>query len=183
VIACGLSLDGCRSVARAHRPWVALLNPTDDRYAFGALPRLGALAALPPLPDAQPDVHGAIATIIARLDADDAATLAARLPVLARPVAAQLAGATARRAAAIALVGGPGAAMTVAQARTTLAQARLEGLPGGHERIGEVAAVAATALGLASFGRRSGRPTRAVIAYGGTWAALAAAAAVRRRAR
>ena len=67
VIACNLPLDEARRVAHAKRPTLLLVPSGQDRYAYGALPRVGAENALPALPDGAPDLDGLVARLAAVL--------------------------------------------------------------------------------------------------------------------
>ena len=80
VIACGLSRDAIRSLARARRPFVVVLLRGDDRYAWGTLPGVGAANAIPPLADGSPDIDTALRRLAARLVPDDAASSLSACP-------------------------------------------------------------------------------------------------------
>ena len=171
VVACNLSLEQARLVARAHRPWIALLPPGDDRYAFGALPRLGALSAIPPSGSGAPAVETALDRLVAVLDPDDAVALGRRLPALVSRIEARFDATTAVAAAIAATTGAPAAAVAIAAARTTARGARLTG---GDPR---PAAAITGGLVLAALARDLPRPLR------GALAAAAAIGARRVRAR
>ena len=181
VIACGLSRDAIRSLARARRPLVVALLRGDDRYAWGALPGVGAPNAIPPLADGSPDIETALRRLAARLDPDDAVELGLRLPVLASLIETEHASAAARRAALLALRGRPGGTITVAQARAAVTGARVAGLPPGAARLPDVAVAVGAGILLREAGRRvSSRLGRAAIAYAGTLVVLGAQRGVRR---
>ena len=181
VIACGLSRDAVRALARARRPFVVSLLRGDDRYAWGTLPGVGAANAIPPLADGSPDIETAIRRLAARLQPDEAIELASRLPVFAPLVEAEHAAAAARMAALLALRGRPGGAITVLQARAAVGAARAAGLPGGAARMADVAFSAGAGMALREAGRRvPSRLERAAVAYGGTLLVLAAQRSVRR---
>jgi hypothetical protein len=181
VIACGLSRDAVRALARARRPFVVVLLRGDDRYAWGTLPGVGAANAIPPLADGSPDIDTALRRLAARLDHDDAVELATRLPVLAPLIETEHAAAAARRAALLALGGRTGGAITVTQARATVAGARVAGLPGGAARIADVVVTAGAGILLREAGRRvPSRLGRAAIAYAGTLVVLGLQRGVRR---
>lgn len=181
VIACGLSRDAVRSLARARRPIVVSLLRGDDRYAWGVLPGIGAANAVPPLRDGTPDIAEVLRRLAARLDTADALELAARLPVLRPQLEDASDGAAARLAALLALRGRPGGAITILQARTAVANARIAGLAGGQSRLPDIAFAAAAGLALREAGRRlPTRFERAALAYTGTLAVLRAQRNVRR---
>jgi len=181
VIACGLSRDAVRALARARRPFVVALLRGDDRYAWGALPGVGAANAIPPLADGSPDIDTALRRLAARLSPDEAVELATRLPVFAPLVETEHAAAVARLAALLALRGRSSGAMTLLQARAAVTGARAAGLPGGTARMADVALAAGAALALREAGRRvPSRLGRAAIAYAGTLVVLGVQRGVRR---
>ncbi len=181
VIACGLSRDAIRSLARARRPFVVALLRGDDRYAWGALPGVGAANAIPPLADGSPDVEAVLRRLAARLDPDDAVELGLRLPVLVPLIESEHASAAARRAALLALRGRRGGTMTVTQARAAVTGARVAGLPPGAARLPDVAITAGAGMLLREAGRRvQWRLGRAAIAYAGTLVVLGVQRGVRR---
>jgi hypothetical protein len=181
VVGCGLSRDSVRAIVRARRPVVLSLLRGDDRYAFGTLPRVGALNAVPPAADGSPDIEGTLRRLAARLDPEDAVDLAQRLPALAPLIEEAFAARAANVAAALALRGRPGGAITLLQARTAVVSARLAGLEGGQARLPDLAVAAGAGILLREAGRRlPSRLGRAALAYGGTHAVLAVQRAVRR---
>jgi hypothetical protein len=181
VIGCGLSRDAVRSIARARRPVVLSLLRGDDRYGFGTLPHIGARNALPPAADGTPDIDGTLRRLAARLEPEDAVELAQRLPALAPLIEQAFAARTAAVAAAFALRGRPGGAITLLQARTAVVSARLAGLEGGQARLPDLAIAAGAGILLREAGRRlPSRLGRAALTYGGTHAVLAVQRAVRR---
>ena len=76
MIACGLSRDAVRTLARARRPFVVALLRGDDRYAWGTLPASAPPMPIPPLADGSPDIDTALRRLAARLEPDDAIELA-----------------------------------------------------------------------------------------------------------
>ena len=181
VIACGLSRDAIRSLARARRPFVVVLLRGDDRYAWGTLPGVGAANAIPPLADGSPDIDTALRRLAARLVPDDAAELAVRLPVMAPLIEAEHAAGAARWAALLALRGGSSGAITLVQARAAVTGARAAGLPPGAARLPDLALTTGAGMVLREAGRRvPSRLGRAALAYVGTLVVLGLQRGVRR---
>lgn len=181
VIGCGLSREGARTIARARRPFVLSLLRGDDRYAFGTLPHVGALNAVPPLADGAPDIDETLRRLVTRLDPDDAIELARRLPVLAALVEEVGAYRAAGTAALLALRGRPSGAITLLQARAAVDAARVSGLDAGQARVPDVAIAAGAGIALREAGRRvRSRPARAALAYAGTLTVLGLQRAIRR---
>ncbi len=181
VIACGLSRDAVRALARARRPFVVALLRGDDRYAWGTLPGVGAANAIPPLADGSPDIDTALHRLAARLGPEDAVEVATRLPVFAPLIETEHAAAAARLAALMALRGRRSGALTLLQARTSVTAARAAGLPGGAARMADVAGAVGAGLALREAGRRvPSRLERAAIAYAGTLLVLGVQRGVRR---
>jgi hypothetical protein len=181
VVGCGLSRDAVRALARARRPFALSLLRGDDRYAFGTLPHVGALNAVPPLPDGSPDVDETLRRLVGRLEPDEATELAQRLPALAPLVEEVGAYRAAAAAAALALRGRPGGAITVVQARAALDAARVSGFEMGQARMPDLAIAAGAGITMREVGRRvRSRPARAGLAYAGTLAVLGLQRAVRR---
>ena len=112
VIACGLSRDAVRSLARARRPFVVALLRGDDRYAWGTLPGVGAANAIPPLADGSPDIDTALRRLAARLEPDDAVELATACRCSRRWSRPSTPPAAARWAALLALRGRSSGAIT-----------------------------------------------------------------------
>jgi uncharacterized protein (DUF697 family) len=120
-----------------------------------------------------------IAHVIARKLGDDAAPLAARVPVLRRPVCEELIARYSKRAAVIgAAVFLPGAdmpALTLNQIRLVLLIAAAHGVEVDRERLPEVLAVVASGLALRTAARQAlgvvpvaGWVVKGAIAYAGT---------------
>jgi len=181
VIGCGLSRDAARTVARARRPFALSLLRGDDRYAFGTLPHVGALNAVPPLADGTPDVDETLRRLVGRLDLEDAIELSGRLPALAPLVEEVIAYRAAGVAAMLALRDRPGTAIMLGQARAAIGAARVSGLEPGTARMPDIAVAAGAGMVLREAGRRiPSRLARAALAYGGTLAVLGLQRAVRR---
>jgi len=181
VIGCGLSREAVRGLARARRPFALSLLRGDDRYAFGTLPHVGALNAVPPLADGSPDVDETLRRLVGRLELEDAVELSRRLPALAPLVEEVVGYRAAAVAAALALRNRPGAAITLVQARAAIGAARVSGLAGGTARMPDLAMAAGAGMVLREAGRRvPSRLARAALAYGGTLTVLGLQRAVRR---
>jgi hypothetical protein len=169
IVACDLAPDDARSVAAAHRPWIALVAPDCDRYAYGCLPRLGAqnvlhLAGDGAVPEALRD------RLVAVLDPRVAAGLALRLPPLRGALRRRLE----RRGLLDAGLAGFGAARTStlleAVAAPILCEARAHGA--SRNELYTAAATAATATAAAQrLTASSPRLARAAGAAACTWAA------------
>jgi hypothetical protein len=178
VVACNLPLDEARRATHAKRPTVVLVPPGQDRYAYAALPRVGAENALPAKDGGAPDLEGLVERLAAVLPPEEASVLAARLPALAPAIRAFGLQRAAGRAAVVAAVTrrsrSVGPALTLVQAAYALRSARAHGLPPGRDRAVDVAGVVAAGLAL----RRAGRAAKAVsprlgaaaVAYVGTLA-------------